>query len=288
MDYLNSKLSKEEIKSIKREVALINQDYSIDTPGHLKEGIFDLLERVGTLIFFPFEETDFWGIYVCKNEKNYFIINTSIEIEKQVFAAAHELAHSFDLAKVNFEIVTADLMTEYVDSKEFGPALKRADMIANRFAAELLVGTKKLLEKFEELPETYNERVKAVLLSDIFLVPYKTIIKRFAEIGILEDQFIIEELLSVKEKEVKEIADRHESCRRNYEINKETKLGGYVNKALLLYENELSTYKTLEKKLELIKKTPEEFNIHDDSFDLYELLRNSSGNPDWKDEDDEW
>ncbi|MBK5253342.1 MAG: hypothetical protein JJE03_02535 [Peptostreptococcaceae bacterium] len=287
MDYLNSKLSKEEIKSIKREVALINQDYSIDTPGHLKEGIFDLLERVGTLIFFPFEETDFWGIYVCKNEKNYFIINTSIEIEKQVFAAAHELAHSFDLAKVNFEIVTADLMTEYVDSKEFGPALKRADMIANRFAAELLVGTKKLLEKFEELPETYNERVKAVLLSDIFLVPYKTIIKRFAEIGILEDQFIIEELLSVKEKEVKEIADRHESCRRNYEINKETKLGGYVNKALLLYENELSTYKTLEKKLELIKKTPEEFNIHDDSFDLYELLRNSSGNPDWKDEDDE-
>jgi Zn-dependent peptidase ImmA (M78 family) len=287
MDYLNSKLSKEEIKSIKREVALINQDYSIDTPGCLKEEVFDLLERVGTLIFFPFEETHLWGVYVYKNEKDYFIINTSIEIEKQVFAAAHELAHSFDLAKVNFEIVTSDLMTEYVDSKEFGSVLKKADMIANRFSAELLVGTKKLLEKFEELPETYNERVKAVLLSDIFLVPYKTIIKRFAEIGILKEQGIIEELLSVEEKEVREIADRHEACRRNYEINKETKLGGYVNKALLLYENELSTYKTLEEKLKLIEKTPEEFNIHDDSFDLYELLRSASGNPDWEDEDDE-
>jgi hypothetical protein len=39
--------------------------------------------------------------------------------------------------------------------------------------------------------------------------------------------------------------------------------------------------------LKLIEKTPEEFNIHDDSFDLYELLRNSSGNPDLEDEEDE-
>lgn len=276
MDYSNNHISQEIIRKINAEVALINQENSFIAPGCLKDEIFGLLEKMGTLIFYPFEEVDLWGIYVCKNEKHYFIINSSIPLEKQVFAGAHELAHSLDMAKVKFEIVTADLMTEYVNNKKYGEKIKEADMIANRFAAELLVSKKQLQERFDELPEAYNNTIKAVLLSDIFLVPYKAIVKRFSETEIIKDEKTVHELLSVDDKTIKSIAERYECCRRNFEISREMRLGGYTNKALMMYEHELSTFKELKEKLELIQKNPEDFGVFDDSFDMYEMLRRAS------------
>jgi Zn-dependent peptidase ImmA (M78 family) len=276
MDYSNKYISQDAIRKINAEVALINQENSFIAPGCIKDEIFGLLEKVGTLIFYPFEEENLWGIYICKNERHYFIINTLIPLEKQVFAGAHELAHSLDMAKVRIEVITADLMTEYVNNKEYGEKIKKADIIANRFAAELLVGKKQLQERFDELPESYSNIVKAVLLSDIFLVPYKTIVKRFSETELIKDEKIISELLNVDDKTIKSIAERYECCRRNFEISKEKRLGGYTNKALMMYEHELSTFKELKERLELVQKKPEEFKVFDDSFDMYEMLRRAS------------
>lgn len=287
MDYLDSKISQEIIRQISAEVALINQEYSLTAPGHLKDEIFELLGKVGTLIFYHFNEDDPWGIYVCKNEKHYFIINTAIELEKQVFAGAHELAHSLNIAKVNFEIVTAGLMREYVNHKEFGEKIKKADIIANRFAAELLVGTKKLQERFNELPETYSIIAKAVILSDFFLVPYKTIVKRFIETELITDESKIEELLNMENSKIKAIAERYECCRRNFEVTKEKRLGGYVNKALTLFEHELSTYEELQDRLNLIQKKPENFGIEDGNFDMYEFLRRASDSLEAEDDYDD-
>ena len=287
MDYSNKHITSEILRQINADVALMKQEYSFNASGPLKDEIFELLEKVGTLIFYPFEKENLWGIYVSKNEKHYFIINSSIAFEKQIFAGAHELAHSLDIAKVKFEIVTANLMTEYVDHKEFGEELKKADAIANRFAAELLVGKKQLQEKFNELPQTYDYLTKAVLLSDIFLVPFKTIVKRFIEIGILEDDSIIQTLLKYDSETIKVISDRYECCRRNLEVSREKRLGGYVNKAIILYEQELSTFEELKERLELLQKTPEEYEVFDDNFDMYEFLRYASENPEVEEDYDE-
>lgn len=287
MDYSNKHITPEILRQINAEVALMNQEYSLTSPGHLKDEIFDLLEKVGTLIFYPFEEENFWGIYVSKNEKHYFIINSSITLEEQIFAGAHELAHSLDMAKVKFEIVTADLMTEYVNHKEFGEELKKADAIANRFAAELLVGKKQLQEKYDELPESYDYLTKAVLLSDIFLVPYRTIVKRYIEIEIVKDDDNIKKLLEVKKETIKLICERYECCSRNWEVSNERKLGGYANKAIMLYEEELSTFKELESRLELLKKVPEDYEIFDDSLNIHEFLRYASDNPELEEDYDE-
>lgn len=287
MVYSNNNLDEDVIKQINKEIALINQDYSLTAPGCLRDEIFELLEKVGTLIFHPLNEKNLWGIYICKNEKHYFLINSSIEREKQVFAAAHELAHSLDIANMKFEFVTADLMTEYVNNKDFGLKIEKVDLIANRFAAELLVGYRRLVEKYNELPASYNLKVKAVILSDIFLVPYKTIIKRFIETGLITDKDEIETLIHLDDDQIKAIAERHECCRRNYEINEEKRLGGYVNKALMLYEHELSTYKELRDRLELLGKTPEDFDVQDTDFDLYEMLRRASEDSGVEDDDDE-
>ena len=178
-------------------------------------------------------------------------------------------------------------MTEYVDHKEFGEELKKADAIANRFAAELLVGKKQLQKKFNELPQTYDYLTKAVLLSDIFLVPFKTIVKRFIEIGMLEDDSIIQTLLKSDSETIKLISDRYECCRRNFEVSKEKRLGGYVNKAILLYEQELSTFEELKERLELLQKTPEEYEVFDDNFDMHKFLRYASENPEVEEDYDE-
>lgn len=287
MDYSNKYMTPEIIRQINAEVALMNHDYSIIAPGYLKDEIFELLEKVGTLIFYPFEEKKLWGIYVLKNEKHYFIINSAITLEKQIFAGAHELAHSLDIAKVKFEMVTANLMTEYVDHEEFGEELQKADSVANRFAAELLVGKKKLLEKFNDLPKAYDYLTKTVLLSDIFLVPFKTIVKRFIEVELLDDENIIQNLLSTDKETIELITERFECRRRNIEISKQKRLGGYVNKALMLYEEELSTFEELQERLGLLEKTPEDYNVIDDSFDMHELVRRASESPEVEEDYDE-
>ncbi len=282
MDYCNSKLSDEELKEISKEVALIEQEYSIGSRC-IRDEIFVLLEKVGTLISFPFDEPNLWGIYISKDEKDYFIINTAITLEKRIFAAAHELAHSLDIAKVKFEIVTAELMTDYIDNIEYGEKLLKADLIANRFAAELLVGKKILKLKYDELPEEYDYISKAILLSDIFLVPYKTIVKRFIEVGIVKDESIAEKLLNLDTKNIQLLAKRFECCSRNEEITNEKRLGGYTNKALLLFENELSTYKELKERLKLIDDDPENYNILDDDYDNYKYLKYAAENPEIED-----
>lgn len=287
MDYSNKSITPELLRKISVEVAFIEQEYSVLAAGQIRDEIFNLLEKIGTLILYPFDEQNLWGIYVSKDDKNYFILNSTITLEKLIFAGAHELAHSLDIAKVKFEVVTANLMTEYVNHEEFGQKLEKADIIANRFAAELLVGKRQLKAKLDELPKEYDFLTKAVLLSDIFLVPYKTIVKRFIEIGVVEDENVIKQLFEAKSQDIAVIVDRFECCRRNFEVTKEKRLGGYVNKALTLYENELSTFSELKHRLELLDIVPDDYQIFDDSYDNYKYLQYAAENPDLENDSDD-
>lgn len=282
MDYKNKTLNAETLLGINKEVAYINQNHSVKSAGNLKEEIFEILKKVGSLIFYPIDEDDLWGIYALKDDKHYFVINSSISIEKQVFAAAHELAHSLDIAQVKHEMVTADIMTEYVNHKEHGKELENADLIANRFAAEILVGEKELRIKFIELSKKYDNITTTVLLSDYFLVPINIIIKRYIETGLLAEK-IINKLYEIDDKTVDIIFDRYECRRRNILITNKKELGGYKDKALTLYENDLSTYKELKRNLSLLNKTPEDYNIYDDSLDINDYLTFAVENPDVED-----
>jgi len=268
-------LSEQHLKQIKKEIALINQDSSFLSPGIPGDSVFRVLENIGTLIFYPFDETDLWGIYASKQDRDYFIINSSLPLEKQIFAAAHELAHSFDIARIPFEVVTSDLLMEYSDHDEYGEALQSADIVANRFAAEFLVGKSNLLIEWDSLSSSMDIKSRIVLLSDLFLVPYKTILKRLKEIGILEEGEQYSELSAVKKEEIASIAERLECCSRNFEVPQQKRLGNYANKALTLYEQYLSTYVELEERLSFINETPEQYDVHDDNIDSYELLKHA-------------
>lgn len=275
MVYQNKPLGENDIREIIREVAFIRQNNSLDSAACLRDGVFRLLESTGTLIFYPFERENLWGIYIYKDEKNFYIINSGTELEKQVFAAAHELAHSLEIAKVTYEALTPELMMEYTNNSQYGVKILKADKIANRFAAELLVGEKALKEEFSNMPGHYNPMVKCVLLSDKFLVPYRAVARRLNETGLITSKEL-KDLLDVDESELKLTAERYECCIRNYEISNIKQLGGYVNKALTMYENDLYTYDDLKNKLELIGKTPEDYDIQFYDLDLSEFILRAS------------
>jgi len=275
MVYQNELLEDNDIREIVREVAFIKQSNNLESVACIGEGIFKLMENTGTLIFYPFEEENLWGIYICKDKKNFYILNSGTELENQVFAAAHELAHSLEIAKVAYEKLTPELMIEYTNNSQYGSKIIRADKIANRFAAELLIGESALKQELLNIPGNYSLVVKCVFLSDKFLVPYRAVTKRLNETGMIT-QKEMKELLSVNESEYKLIAERYECCGRNYEVTKIRQFGGYVNKALTMYENDLYTYGELQEKLKLVGKKPEDYGIQFYDMDLSEFILRAS------------
>lgn len=287
MAYRTDALDEKDIGAIKKEVAFIRQENGIDPSACLKDCIFKLLEETGTLILYPIDEKNLWGIYICTDEKNFYIINSSIELQKQIFAAAHELAHSLEIARVKYEAVTADLMVEYTSNSTYKTDIQKADIVANRFAAELLVSEKALKENMEDLPGHLDMMARAVMLSGKFLVPYRAIVKRLGETGIVADSKKINRMLDADELEIRQIAERYECCGRNYEISNEKRPGGYVNKALTMYENDLLTFDGLSKKLELVGKKPEDFGIEYYDIDMTEFILRASEKPEKDYEEDE-
>ena len=55
----------------------------------------------------------------------------------------------------------------------------------------------------------------------------------------------------------------------------------------MLYEQELSTFEELQEKLKLLQKTPEDYDVIDDGFDMYEFLRLASESPEVEEDYDE-
>ena len=95
--------------------------------------IFKILSLNARVIYFPLGKDSVWGFTRIKgsmgdgqNRKPFVVINSSIPIDCQVFAAAHELYHIWKDDKVN--LVPADVIDEITND--------RNELKANRFAAE--------------------------------------------------------------------------------------------------------------------------------------------------------
>lgn len=151
----------------------------------LREDIFDLLSRECIVIYYPLDDEENDGFHVqmpVNGEKQHFVyINTAKPLQKQIYAAAHELGHIWTDNGRNIGIVP-------VSSEE-------DDALMNRFAAELLMpedvfvplAVKKLDELKSEPGKILEEdffRVAAYLMDEYF-VPFQAVVRRLGEVGIL-------------------------------------------------------------------------------------------------------
>lgn len=153
----------------------------------LREDVLDLLDRFCTVVYYPLTNEENNGFHITgvpfvDGSKNSFVfINTAQTVEKQVFTAAHELGHIWNVD----EFVINDL------GLKGSPELR--EMIINRFAAVLLIPEKafdsSVAAGFKEYgnPDrtitVFNLLKVIVILMNQFFVPMKAIVLRLVELN---------------------------------------------------------------------------------------------------------
>lgn len=262
-EFLNA-LTNEEVVDIVRKVNICLGQYK-KTNRIIKEDIFKILEMNAKTIYYPIEDDDICGfVYKFKGYK-FCYINSNIPLEKQVFAAAHELYHILYDNIGKGELINS----EAIDEKLSTSGINREDIKANRFAAEFLISEEVFRNELSIRGSNRGsiDLNEVIELMDVFLVPFKTIIRRLYEIDyITKDKF--KDFLSQEDRKFDKgimlLQKRLGLCKRNNNRTKEIKLDKLVDTALRLYEKNEITYEKLEYLLNLSKFKPSDFNVYEE------------------------
>lgn len=159
----------------------------------LRDDVFALLEKYCTVVYYPLCEEKNHGFHIkdmprANGESLQIVyINTAHTIEKQVFTAAHELGHIWEVDKAISERLS--------EREKYDP-----ETIISRFAAVLLmpeeVFSAALANKFSELKadndaaSTINRFLLFRLITElmnVFCVPLKAVIIRMVELRFIEE-----------------------------------------------------------------------------------------------------
>ncbi len=185
------------IKEIQRLTTEIKNENNLNEKV-IRDDVFNVLQKMPNckVLYYPLdEEADEDGCDGChvvrtiKGIKNQLVfINTANTRERQAFSVAHELGHIWNV-DVRIKHTLPDIDFDVED-------------VINRFAAELLMPEKVFIEQannklYEVIKrETDSEGEKATILDIIkvivylmnyFFVPYKSVVMRLNEVGIIND-----------------------------------------------------------------------------------------------------
>ena len=160
----------------------------------LRDDIFYLLESQDCIVlYYPLESEDNNGFHVKHpihgELKKFVYINTAQFKETQIFAAAHELGHLCGII-------------EYMKEKGFNGDGEDnwEERIINRFAAELLMpkiefkfSFDREFAKIEDQNQHYGTPIINVVsfitaIMNEFLTPYKSVVRRFYELGAISEE----------------------------------------------------------------------------------------------------
>lgn len=216
--------------------------------------IFNILEYNSRVLYYPLEDDDVWGFAEKIKGQSFVCINTSIPYDKQVFVAAHELYHLW------FNGEEELILSSSLEAEETSYQINENELKANRFAAEFLVEENLLRQEMKTYDISKdNISIKEILrLSTLFLVPYKTMVRRLKEIKIF-NKTSYEKFSSVSKEEI-------EMWRTRLSIRlpvRENKIGldNLVDKAMELYEKKLITIEKLEYLLSFADLSIEQLGI---------------------------
>lgn len=235
----------------------------------IKEDIFKILEMNCRTLYYPIEDDDICGFVYKFKDKKFAYINSYIPLEKQIFAAAHELYHIWYSDIEKGELLNSEVLEEELPVSE----INKEDLKANRFGAEFLL-PEEVFRNELSIRGIKKESIRLrdiVELMDVFLVPYKTLVRRLYEIEYITLDKCNEFLNEEDRKEDAGVMlwqKRLGLCKRNNERTKELKLDKIVDISLELYGKKQITYEKLSYLLGLAKLKPSEFNIYEEVPDL--------------------
>jgi len=221
--------------------------------------IFSILGLYARIIYYPLGENSVWGFIridgssdKTQSIKPFVVINSSIPLDCQVFAAAHELYHIWFDNQI--DIIPANIIDESIDD--------RNELKANRFAAEFLVD-EDLLHKELRMYSVDVEKIKIkdlLKLADLFSVPYQIMVNRLYEIKILS-RVNRTKFLDISEEKIK-------AARKKYafslpEADEKIAIDNLTELAVDAYENHKITFEKLEYLLDLSKLSPADVDIEE-------------------------
>lgn len=173
----------------------------------IRDSIFNILESMCTVIYYPLDEEKNRGFHIKKivNDKleDFVYINTAKPMSEQIFTAAHELGHIWEVAqKVWNKLGYQDTLNTEIEED-----------ITNRFAAEFLMPHQEFRDAFFSHMDEIGIKSGHVKLEDLirvivlqmgdFMVPYEAVKLRLFETHIMKKETI--EFLDSKENEIYEL-----------------------------------------------------------------------------------
>lgn len=256
MQMSNNKLDSKTIDEIKAKARKKLNEYS-KLNDVIGGQIFNILELENKVLYYPIEDEEVWGFSEKIKERSFVWINTAIAYDKQVFAAAHELYHLW------FENEGEVILKKNVEEIDNSVNIPEEELKANRFAAEFLINEELLLQEMRTYSVDKNKiDIKDIfILSNLFIVPYKTMVKRLYEIKLI-NQKRYTELMELSKEEV-------EIWRNRLGLSLPTRdnkigLSNLVDKAMELYERKKITREKLEYLLDFAGLTVKEMGIKDE------------------------
>lgn len=180
----------------------------------IQDDIFNVLENYVThhdmpfdMLRYPIGDVELCACTFIRQGRMFVMINSSLPLSKQIFAAAHELYHIYCYFEENDPILLQSgsiLESDTIDEE----AKEIEDMAANAFAAILLAPKDRLNEQTDVYNLSYkNISVQTVLkIMDIFAIPYKAAVLRLLE----EDKIDIKVARALLQIDVTEIAKQIE------------------------------------------------------------------------------
>ena len=171
------------IMSLKEEYAFKN--------AVIKDGIFKLLEKHCTVVYYPLQNEKNRGFHIkrfVKDAREDFVyINTAKPLAEQVFTAAHELGHVWNIVQK----IQERMPGESFDGED-------EEILINRFAAELLMPADEFRRSFYMHLKEMEPNSQAIKLENLikitvlqmndFMVPYEAVRRRFVETQIMSEQ----------------------------------------------------------------------------------------------------
>lgn len=159
----------------------------------IRESIFGIVSNYARkrelaleILRYPFKDDELWAFTFVKKGTIFLCVNTELPICKQIFATAHELYHIHCYAEdINTNTITSGSL---LDSKTFDEAAaSQEDLEANAFAGLLLMPDASVIEQVNMfgISKDSMEIDDVLVLMDLFALPYKAVVLRLAESGVI-------------------------------------------------------------------------------------------------------
>jgi Zn-dependent peptidase ImmA (M78 family) len=242
-----------------------------------RDDVFALLEQFCKVLYYPIKDSALWAFYrLVKREDErlspFVFINTSQPLERQIFAAAHELAHVLQVADGNDETLISSSLGEPVRKEdEAGCPKKKSEVMANRFAAELLMDKDFVKDAFRLGPRRGTDSsaetrllLLVIELMDSCIAPYKMTVKRLHELELIEDSqktALLEIPCEGTESPLVRLQNRFGLCSRNQEVSSTKRFDEFIDMALQDFAQGKISLMKLTQVLSRFDKTPESFGI---------------------------